>query len=437
MKKTVHLKAYRWRVHRVPEGRLRLADCAISKKDIESWYREAEELNGKIVEVKLEGHTILRGRTPVYGVSRWLPDGRLMLFWDWCYYNGFKPCMTVNVEIVLKIAWVQFLYVVLVRCESPQDKPYNWRHIEARLIAEAPKSKTMRTGEFREIGIWEPAHAVLETYLEERGYSLLMPPPSGMCETGEVVDGFEWITEFEDRDDRTFTAYLEIWNYAYDRVDFQDIAKDVTAGWVDHPDEILRKIVIRRRRPASHIEEIKGVETILLEDSKRKVSEFIERVAREKEMMWKPRGRRKKWWFFPDGGETITSIMSRVDLGLDIDHVKEWKKLQIVLNAQTLPNKIYRTRNGIHIRFPGTKTNLTLRHLFQDCRGRIYYSLRRMDYPYIDDVLFHAKRKCGKWYFEERIDLENVLCLPFWSKVPRNWYRRRWLKKWLRKHGSR
>lgn len=414
--KTVHLTAYRWRVHRVPEGLLRLADCAIPRRAIEDWWRQAKERypKGEVAEVRLEGNPILRDRRAVYGVSRWLRDGRLMLFWDWCYRKGFRPCMTLAVEIVVRvkvriIRWIQFLYTLLVRCESPVERPYLWRHVEARLIAEAPAK--------REEEAKDSADRVLTNYLIERGYEYLLPPaPPRLvgCYSGDVVAGYERIEEFEDAEDREFTAYLEIWNYRYDRVDFQDIARGVTSEWVDAPAEILEKIVESYRRPAEHIEERKGVETRLLEDSERKVEEFLLRVEEARERM---RG--------TDGGrpETITSIMSRVNLGLDVDRVKEWKRLQIVLNAQKLPNKIYRTRNGLHLRF-GVRTDINLRHLLQDCRGRIYYSLRRMDYPYVDDVLFHAKRKGGKWHREEEIDLENVLALPFWSKIPRGYWRR-------------
>lgn len=359
------------------------------------------------------------GRSRIY-------RGRLILLWRFVERFRLRPCREYTFWLWRGAEWVQFLYTILYKCESPETRPSAWRHIEIRGIFESP---ARRLGE-----AMDRAEEVLVDYASHYGYDWLW-----MECYSEVTAGCEEINRFcvpEPRRYR-FTIYLEIWNYKYDRNDFQDILPNIDVRWIRRPTIITTRFEREERHyhTTTHIEERKGVETESLKEGGERVEAFLRMVEAESRIAVTRRGREVKTlkrYFeeYTDGGyRSITEIMSKVNLGLDLDHPSTLKIYKTILNADRIGNyKVYETDNGIHLRF-NIKTDINYRYGLGDCRGRIYYTWRRKKIHgkkiYLDDVLFHGKRKSGVWRWEREINIENLFSNPFWSKIPRGY----WVKK--------
>ena len=120
----------------------------------------------------------------------------------------------------------------------------------------------------------------------------------------------------------------------------------------------------------------------------------------------------------------IYKITMNRDLGIDIDNPSEYELLTRYFNLKSVFGnvKIIKTKHGYHFIVPGVKSDMDLRYEFGDCPGRMYHSRLRGN----DDVMFDVKGNMNKYgiklFKTYEIDEENLLCLPFISKIPRKYF---------------
>ena len=130
----------------------------------------------------------------------------------------------------------------------------------------------------------------------------------------------------------------------------------------------------------------------------------------------------------------MKSIISKIvnektDLGVEWDYPSVFKILKAYFNLKWLyPDKRIRVHrssrgHGIHFEVEGVKNNMEVRRWLGECPGRLRFSEIREN----DNVLFHSKKKPSwrKWRNREEVDPRSFLSLPFFSHVPRGYYRRR------------
>ena len=125
------------------------------------------------------------------------------------------------------------------------------------------------------------------------------------------------------------------------------------------------------------------------------------------------------------------------EVGADLDEPSQYKLLRVVLNAKNIAwkIKIMETKNGYHIYLYFTRPltieeNITIRLYLGDCKGRLLYDeFRPVKWR---DTLYQSVRKKPKEKkprFEVEVDLKNILCLPFFSRVRREIYKCLWRKR--------
>ena len=173
------------------------------------------------------------------------------------------------------VKWVQFLATMLIRCDSPPDQPYRWRHLEVRGIFECWDEDLHEAR--------GAAGEILDYYLRVLDYDFLV---DCAFDWDTITWGFEVIDEFEDAPDRKFKVYLEVWDMDYERLAYQHIVEDIDYSWVRNTDLITDPIdrgiatmyyhgegVIRE-----NVEERKGIDRELA----KKVAESIQSQYRAK-----------------------------------------------------------------------------------------------------------------------------------------------------------
>jgi len=375
-----------------------------------------------------------------YGLTKWDWTRVLELRSERKRERGFAPRFLDNERVIYKRKKVtelikyyrtlvyQFLCVLCVN--------YAEENLEARTLLELEAS--IYEDEQEQEKWTQIVEDALFLYMDELGYTDLL----NYAEQNDLFTfGFTEPLELLPNKLIYFQSRWEVFDYRYKRLAHKH-SFPLTLKWFEKKGKaLMTKISARILTPSKgqpqsfvlthtkHIWEDKGIdkpESIIVDSEELEYDPEVEVICKE---LWVDGAGLE---YSQTKSDIVAEITPKQCLGHDCDsYVSEFNKLKSYYNLSYVSPglHIFQSPGGNGLHFESDKhTSWNVRLASRDCEGRLRCSEIRSAgfYPFIDDVLFVAKRKGNKKLKHRRkVAPGTILSLPFSSKIPRSVYQKR------------